>query len=137
MTRLRQVLYFSRAREALTDIDVRQILWISQRNNRQRDITGCLLYSGRHFAQVLEGDSPGLDEVLARIQQDDRHSDIVLALDHFVSTRRFPQWSMGVLYDVHFTDTLQGLIAGKAITDTQALQLLAEMNPDSMMGTLS
>jgi len=76
MKTLRQVFYFSRARAGLSDSDVRQILWISQRNNRQRDFTGCLLFSGQHFAQVLEGDPVGLDELLVHIRKDDRHTEL-------------------------------------------------------------
>lgn len=136
MTTLRQVLYFSRARAALTDNDVRQILWASQRNNRQRDITGCLLYSGRHFAQALEGDPPVLDDLLARIRKDERHTEVLVAIDHAVAIRKFPQWSMGVLYKLDLADLLEALLSGQEISEEQALDLLAEMNPDSVMGEL-
>jgi len=136
MNALRQVLYFSRASAALTDSDVRQILWISQRNNRIADITGCLLFSGRHFAQVLEGDSMQLDAALLRIGGDKRHSEIVLAIDHTVSVRRFSKWSMGVLFKADLTDMLEALIASQSVSDADALKILGEMNPDSLMGAL-
>ena len=136
MKKLRQVLYFSRARDGLDDGDVRQILGVSQRNNRKRDLTGCLLYSGRHFAQALEGDSKSLGDVLTRIHEDERHSDLVVAMDREVAIRKFPQWSMGILYKLEVAGLLETILSGKPITEGQALDVLDGMNPDTVMGAL-
>jgi Sensors of blue-light using FAD len=136
MKALRQILYFSRARAGLADSDVRQILSISQRNNRQRDLTGCLLFSGLHFAQALEGDPLVLDELLARIHADERHSDLVVAIDHVVAIRKFPQWSMGILYKVEVAGLLEALLSGEKISETEAIEMLAAMKPDTVMGAL-
>ncbi len=111
MTRLRQLFYLSRAATKLTDVDIRQIVQTSQRNNRRKDITGCLLYSGQHFAQVLEGDAAALDELVARIAKDSRHSGFVVVIDREVSVRRFPDWSMGILYKLDIAKRMDAFSA--------------------------
>jgi hypothetical protein len=133
---LRQLFYLSRAAASLTDLEVRQILQISQRNNRRQDITGCLLYTGRHFAQVLEGESARLDELVERIARDPRHSDFVVAIDHQVRTRRYPDWSMGILYKSDEADRIERVLASGAPSEALALDLLAAVHPDTVMGAL-
>lgn len=137
MRRLRQLFYLSRADSKITEQDVRQILLVAQRNNRQKDITGCLLYSGAHFAQVLEGDAKALDEVLGSIKNDARHHSIVVALDHEVLERRFPDWSMGILYKLDMEDRVERLLVGDSeVRKRDAFGLFKDVSPDSVMGSL-
>lgn len=136
MAMLRQLFYVSRAAATLTELEVRQILQISQRNNRRKDITGCLLYTGTHFAQVLEGEPALLDELVDRIARDTRHSDFVVAIDHQVGIRRFPDWSMGILYKSDTADRVEGLLVSGRPSEERALELLGEMHPDTLMGGL-
>ena len=136
MEELRQLFYLSRAGAQITDSDVRQILLTSQRNNRRGDITGCLLYSGKHFAQVLEGRPAALDQLVARISEDKRHTDLLIVIDHKVTKRRFPGWSMGILYKLYIEDQLEAFLAGGPISSGDAVKLLGEMNPDTVMGDL-
>lgn len=136
MKTLRQLFYISRAAGDLNDVEVRRILQISQRNNRRQDITGCLLYTGRHFAQVLEGEPALLDELAERIARDRRHSDFVVAIDHHVLTRTFPDWSMGILYKADAADRIEGVLVSGPPSRALALDLLDEVHPDTVMGAL-
>ena len=136
MKKLRQVFYLSRADAAITDQAVRQILLIAQRNNRQKDITGCLLYSGTHFAQILVGDPAVLDELVSRIRKDARHNSIVVAIDRETSIRKFPDWSMGILYKLDLADRFEALLSGEQLSEGVALELMNAVNPDTVMGSL-
>jgi hypothetical protein len=53
-----------------------------------------LVFTGAHFAQVLEGPGPAVDELMSSIFADERHTnvDIVQAID--VESHRFSGWSM-------------------------------------------
>ena len=82
MNPLRQLFYLSRADAALSTATVQHILRVSQRNNRRKDITGCLLYTGQHFAQILEGNSADLTELVSRIAKDPRHHSLVVVVNH-------------------------------------------------------
>ncbi len=110
---------------------------VAQRNNRQKDITGCLLYSGKHFAQILEGDPAALEELLARIIKDARHNSVVVAIDHEVGTRKFPDWAMGILYKLDIADRVEALLlASDELPEDLAIEVMNEVSPDSVMGSL-
>jgi hypothetical protein len=136
MITLRQLFYLSRADTTLNTIEVRHILSVSQRNNRRKDITGCLLYSGQHFAQVLEGHATDITGLVSRITQDPRHHGMVVAMDREVGTRSFPDWSMGVLFKLDVADRIEALLAGERLSADQTFKLFHEIEVDTVMGTL-
>jgi hypothetical protein len=133
---LKQVLYASRAAASVTEFDVRNVLSVSRRNNRRADVTGCLLYSGRHFIQVLEGDAEVLDRLVARIANDPRHDGVQVVVDQTVTARRFPDWSMGILFKLDTADRIEALLGGGTLLHAAALELMMDVNPDSVIGTL-
>lgn len=90
---LRQYIYISTAPELGPD-DVDSILESCQENNRERGITGLLLYNGRNFLQLLEGDQADLLFVMRKISNDRRHSGISLIEDVEVDERACPEWLM-------------------------------------------
>lgn len=133
---LRQLFYASRVADAPGDIDIDKILRISRRNNRRLDVTGCLLYSGRHFAQVLEGRTDAVGELMARIGADPRHRGLKVIADRRIRQRDFPEWSMGLLYKLDVADRIEALLAADHPGDGAVLALMAEMNTDTVMGAL-
>jgi hypothetical protein len=133
---LRQVLYISRAAGTVTDTEVKKILFASQRNNRRKDVTGCLLFTGSHFVQVLEGDGAALSSLLAYIATDPRHTNVQVIVDQRVTRRRCPDWSMGLLYKLDIADRIETLLAGAACSRDVAFELLCEVSPDSVLGGL-
>jgi Sensors of blue-light using FAD len=133
---LRQLFYVSRATSALGDKDVKDILRVSQRNNQRSDLTGCLMCSGRYFAQTLEGDCDALEELTKRIALDARHEDLRVIVDREVRTRLYPAWSMGFLYQLDLADELEALFNSVTPSNERANQLMELMRADSVMGTL-
>ena len=73
----------------------RDILTVSQRNNRANGLSGYLLFDRHYFAQVLEGDPRVVDATIARIKDDPRHRDIVLLGYRERRVRQFEGWAMG------------------------------------------
>ena len=134
MASLRQLFYVSRAAASVGKADVREILAVSKRNNWRRDVTGCLLFSGGHFAQTLEGSADALDPLLARLARDRRHHNVKVLLDREVHGRRFAQWSMAYLYRLDVVDELEDLLAGKAFTPADADALMRRSVADSVIG---
>ena len=98
MSSLFRVLYCSRNRVANAGLeiepDINRILAVSRRNNSRDLVTGCLLFSEGCFAQVLEGSREAVETTFERIQNDDRHSDVVVLQVGPVEERDFPSWSM-------------------------------------------
>lgn len=134
--RLRQFFYLSRPTAAPTEPELERLLQISQRNNRQGDITGCLLYTGRHYAQILEGEADAVAALVERIAGDPRHGDLTVVADQDIALRSFPDWSMGFLYKLDVVDRIEAVLGAEHVTEEQVLALMADMRTDSVLGSL-
>jgi hypothetical protein len=90
---LRQYLYISTA-PTLSRDEVDAILATSARNNPAREITGLLLYNGRNFLQLIEGEEEELVALMLRITEDPRHSGITVLDRRAIAQRTCPDWAM-------------------------------------------
>ncbi|WOB10092.1 BLUF domain-containing protein [Piscinibacter gummiphilus] len=135
MDRCRQVFYISEAVAGLGTLDVRSILDISRYRNLRDNITGCLLFSGRHFVQILEGDPTEIENTIGRIKADRRHRGIHMLVDR-EATRMYDDWSMGCLYNLDLADQLAALHASPSATADECLGFMAAIHPDTVMGPL-
>lgn len=90
---LSQYLYISTA-PSLSRDEVDAILATSARNNPARGVTGLLLYNGRNFLQLLEGEKAEVDALMARISEDSRHSGVSVLHNTDIEARRCPEWAM-------------------------------------------
>ena len=110
---LEHLVYLSKARPGLSAVDVRAILGSAQVKNRRRDVTGFLLYSGRHFVQVLEGRPAELDELVKALQTDDRHDELHVLDRRPIPHRRYGAWAMGFTESLDDADELDRLFNGE------------------------
>jgi hypothetical protein len=74
--------------------EVDHIVDVARRRNEELSITGALIYTRTHFAQVLEGEKAALDSVMASIGEDPRHRNIHIVSNEPLEARCFPDWSM-------------------------------------------
>lgn len=88
-----QYVYISTA-HGLSREEVEAILDTCARNNVQQGITGLLLYNGRNFLQLLEGEKEALDKLLASIEADPRHAGVAILHKGQVDERVCPDWAM-------------------------------------------
>ncbi len=63
-------------------------------NDRAR-LSGMLLYRGRSFLQLLEGDGQRVTVAYSKILADDRHTRLRMLLDAEVASPLLPDWTMG------------------------------------------
>ena len=136
MSTLLQLLYVSRAVPGADVATVNNILHASRRRNARDDVTGCLLFTGRHFAQVLEGRPAAVGAVFDRIAQDPRHSRTRMLAQTRSTHRTYSDWSMGYLYDLAVEDEIDRLCAGGDCDPAAVDMLIGRMRPDSMLGAL-
>ena len=90
---LARLIYFS-VQNGVGDADIQNILDAARANNSLDGITGVLVYNGRHFLQILEGDRARVTKRFASILKDKRHKDVELIDFSLIKERRFPQWTM-------------------------------------------
>lgn len=100
---LKRLIYISRVTMPATPHDLQRLHALSERSNRQLDITGALGFTGRYFIQCIEGREAAIDALMARIQSDPRHADVVELCTITTAQRRFGQWSMQY-FDSHVLD---------------------------------
>lgn len=93
---MRQCLYISTAIEP-SEQRVDDILVTARRKNAEVGITGLLLFNGRNFMQLIEGETDRLRDLLGSLAVDPRHTGMTLLQDRRVSERACPGWAMNFL----------------------------------------
>lgn len=94
-----RLVYYSENRIPSSNLasEIETILAASRRNNVLVGISGALMFSQGHFAQVLEGDQTAIESTFERIQQDRRHGNVHLLEFSPTPTRGFETWSMAYI----------------------------------------
>jgi hypothetical protein len=90
---LSQYLYISTA-PTLPREEVEAILAASARNNPARGITGLLLFNGRNFLQLLEGEAADVAALMDKIIADPRHAGVSVLYRRTIRARACPDWAM-------------------------------------------
>ena len=93
---VRTILYVSEAHsdqpsEKLT-YELAHLFGEARKNNRQHDISGCLIFSGKLFVHVIEGEPNRAMQLLKNIYYDNRHQHLRVLLDIRSQARRFQSW---------------------------------------------
>ena len=92
-TRLKQIIYVSekanKSSDSLTDI-----YDISQKNNPENEISGCLLVGSNSFLQLLEGPDSAVEKLYSKIKLDSRHKKVKKLYDEQIEEKLFSSWSM-------------------------------------------
>ena len=110
MPALQRIFYVSRVADSGTPVDVRHILGRSRMRNRRLDVTGMLAYSGRHFAQVLEGSTEAVDELVAAVAADSRHADFRVVFRKSIDRREYSDWDMGYIEGFGAAERIEELL---------------------------
>lgn len=105
---LSELLYVSRSRvgppqgaEAVADI-----VKVSTARNAGLGVTGALMWTGRAFAQMLEGDAAALDVLMTSINRDGRHHQLRVVQQGALDARRFPGWALAYAGPASFVSGL-------------------------------
>ena len=95
MSDLIHIVYVSVSSERLSEKYLDDFLSAIRKRNKQRRVTGLLLYNDEFFIQVIEGSKETIHNLFEIIKNDSRHSNIVKLLEESIESRSFPDWSMG------------------------------------------
>ena len=88
------VIYVSNVAPGFDDSDLESLVSQAAAINKKNNLTGMLVYNGRHFMQLLEGKTRRVEQTLERIARDNRHNDIVVIRREVDKPRECPDWSM-------------------------------------------
>ncbi len=81
----------------MTPENISALLLKSKTYNQANAITGCLLYYGDEFIQLIEGDQKTVQDLYQRIIKDQRHTDIIFLGENQITERTFSDWNMAYL----------------------------------------
>ncbi len=92
-TRLKQVIYVSEKTDAPSNI-LTDIYDISQKNNSESGISGCLLIGSSSYLQLLEGPESAVENLYSKIKVDSRHKKVKKVFEQHIEEKLFSTWSM-------------------------------------------
>ena len=127
------LLYVSRSLLRLPDEagEVERIVTVARRENERLGVTGALIFTQAHFAQVLEGDRAAVETLMERIGRDPRHDMVTIVSAGERDGRLFGQWSMaysgGSLYVDRHVRPLLAPAAEQGATERLAEKLVRLM----------
>ncbi len=136
MSAVFQVFYVSRAATAFDNAQVPSILQAARRRNARLDVTGCLLFSGHCFAQVLEGRQAAVSRLARKIAADPRHVGVRVLSEGQRDERDYADWAMGYRYDLNLEDDLETLLMIPDRSPAVTADVMERMRPDPVMGAL-
>lgn len=89
-------LYVSRSRIEPTRATaaIADLVEVSIAKNPRRDITGALLFTGAHFAQILEGREDVITALMKSIGRDERHDQLTVINQAPLKERIFHDWAL-------------------------------------------
>jgi hypothetical protein len=93
---MQRLLYISESRIDHLDADSfeTEVVEAARIKNAVLGLSGALLFTGTHFAQILEGPKTALNAMMHTLQTDDRHENITVIERSAINTRRFADWQM-------------------------------------------
>jgi Sensors of blue-light using FAD len=74
--------------------ELAELVSLSTASNKDKNLTGALIYTEKYFVQFLEGDSLSIDKLMAKVVIDTRHKDIILMARGVPSSRIFESFSL-------------------------------------------
>lgn len=103
---------------------IEQILEVSRRKNALVDVTGTLMFNGKAFAQVLEGEQRYIDSIFDAIKSDCRHCQINVLQYAIAKKRHFSNWSMAFVGQSLDGNAIWGSIGDKSGFDVLRLDTM-------------
>ncbi len=89
-----QLIYTSTASAKPSDATLTEMLQGSRRRNRERGITGLILYHEHQFLQILEGEQSVVESLFEKIAGDPRHLMPTVIWRGAIESREFPDFAM-------------------------------------------
>lgn len=106
---MKRLIYRSTARPGHNSASVRDIAEQAAARNAALGVTGVLRFNGLSFVQILEGADGAVDELMASIRRDPRHSNVQILGQWSVKVRLFPDWRMRIVERLHLEEMI-GLV---------------------------
>lgn len=122
---LYQIFYVSRSLASPRQVE--EILQSARTLNARRQVTGSLLYTGGHFAQVIEGPAATLAETMVAITADSRHDSVRTLVKGRLAERRYGDTSLAYTAAPGANELIANLIETRRVNTPRAQRVLELM----------
>ncbi len=79
---------------AIAGLIISELVSQAEKKNAYLEVTGALIFTGTNFAQVLEGPTNAIGDLMALIRRDPRHRSVAILHQSSLVERKFGNWSM-------------------------------------------
>ena len=86
------------------DVEMEAIVSGSIKRNAGLEVRGALIFTEQHFAQLLEGPEPAIDELMKSIERDRRHTHVTVIDRRPIDGYRFPDWALAYWGSASYMD---------------------------------
>lgn len=94
---IKRIIYYSVPSNTTSFETVIEILTESVRRNKEKHISGMLMYDGSYYLQCIEGESEAVDALMKKIMADPRHDKLTPISETVDTERIFLMWGMGYI----------------------------------------
>lgn len=93
---LNQFAYISHQTQDFSEENLRKLLILARKKNKEMKLTGLLLFDKPYFFQVLEGPADAIELMRKTLELDKRHKNMdVIYFNNNLFEREFSRWNMG------------------------------------------
>lgn len=129
----KRVIYVSEHKD-YSNQNLKNIIQASQKNNPDKNVTGCLISGENTYLQLLEGPSESVDELYLKIKKDKRHKNIEKLIEDKVDKRLFTSWSMKLdpFNNLMWVDHKLNNGNFSSLTPNQAINIFTRISEDGI-----
>ena len=127
MSGLQSLLFVSTSLIASADEahEIKSILAIGEQRNAKLGVTGALVVTHRHFAEIIEGPADALAELMISIRRDRRHADLSEVDCLGIDRPTFARWAMAYHGPATYVGKrVEALLTGGGSADARELRSL-------------
>jgi hypothetical protein len=122
---LYQIFYVSRALASAAEVE--DIVRSARELNAHRQVTGSLVFTGSHFAQLIEGPAKTLAETMVAIAADTRHESVRTLVKGRLEVRRYGDTSLAYTEAPGADELIANLIGTRRVNTPRAQRVLELM----------
>jgi hypothetical protein len=110
---------------------------LSRSRNRELGVTGCLIFGGAKFAQVLEGPQAAVESLMRSICVDPRHAGVTILEQGLRPERRFAEWALGYSGPSSYVQETIGtplseVLSGSPPNSLDLLRMMSDFHADHL-----
>lgn len=106
---------------------VNHIVEASVQRNASLNVNGALIWTGRHFAQVLEGQDAEISQLMRSIRSDERHRHLTVVANNSAVSRRFADWAMAYAGASAYLDQVLKQLLSPSVARSRKTELAEEV----------